>query len=165
MRSSDLGLGRRAFWRRRCPACGRAFRLRPTPGAAAELAGELVRRVPHANAAEIASEGASAGGCLCPYCGRQGPLELFLGRAQESFFDGAAEWIAAEVRFEQLRLAERTLGQNPYLTFLALPPAPPRLPAPAEVNELSAVPLLCCGGGLEIERGWEGDLHCPYCGR
>ncbi|MHB1846360.1 MAG: hypothetical protein ACYCWW_16170 [Deltaproteobacteria bacterium] len=163
MQTAGFALEKPVFWRRRCPACARAFRLRPSRTAQAALALEILRRAPHANADEIGARATAGGSCLCPYCGRRGPLEHFLGQGQEALFDRAAEWLGAELRFEQLRFAEQHLAENPFVTFVPVAPDSPSLRAPEEPRDLAPVPLLCCGEQLEIERDFQGDLSCPYC--
>ncbi len=159
MEMVDLGLGLRDLWGRRCPACHRSFRIRPLPRELSGLAREAARRLPHVNADEIQGAGDRA---LCPYCGRTAELAAFLTRAQDEFLDAASAWVTALVAYEQLAFVEQTLGQNPYQTFFAVRPEAPARPGPAAVD-LRPVPLGCCGGEIDLDPAWFGEIRCPYC--
>lgn len=161
MRIGSLGFDQPAFWRRRCPRCQRAFQLHPQREQASELARELLRRLPHANTHEFATSKGLAQP-RCPYCGASAALWEFLPKSVEAALDRQAAWLGAWIRCERLRLPERTLGQNPFVSFLPVPPKDPLGPV-RWAERLEPVPLVCCGGELSLEVGWAGTLCCPYC--
>jgi hypothetical protein len=142
----------------RCPSCHRSFRMHCAT-AIEGLVREMARRLPLANADEI-TRGPDA--AICPYCGRRAGVAAFLVKAQDEFLEATANWVAALVTFEQLAFIEQTLGQNPYQTFYAMKPVAPERPEPAP-NGLRPVPLGCCGGRIDLDPDWCGEIRCPYC--
>lgn len=167
MRSGDLGFrvslprDSTGFVRRGCPVCSRHFKLKNLPIEDRALQGALLSSLAHAN-------GDDAGPLPirhCPYCAHSTTADLFLTPTHRHYVEGWAQWLAAQVRYEQLRLVERTLNLNPYVTFLTVTPneAVPELPP--EPDDLSAVLLSCCREELKIGFGWTEEIFCPFCRR
>lgn len=154
-----LPLDRGGFCRRRCPDCQREFKVRWT-----EMEGRLILQhlgasIRFANLDEVAR----AHPLVCPYCAHRESADSFFTPAQREHLARRAESLEAEIRFEQLRHVERSLAENPYPTFLALPPAPFRASLGPEPDDMRVILLPCCEEEIKIRESWTGWIRCPYC--
>lgn len=155
-----LPLDRRGFLRRECSACHRQFKLRWSEQDAVLVMRRLGAELPHVNEHEVRPARAMR---TCPYCGAEADSDSFWTEEQRLFLTRKAAALGEEIRFEQLRHIERTLGQNPNLTFLPVPPAPFRLGVRAEPDDMRVVPMVCCGEDVKVRDSWTGSVHCPFC--
>lgn len=156
-----LPVDRRGFLRRECASCHRQFKLRWSEQDAVLALRRLGRELPHVNADEIASLSARR---ICPYCGAAAEPDEFWTEEQRLFLSRRAMALAEAIRFEQLRHVERTLSQNPYLTFLPVPPGPFLHGLRPEPDDMRVVPLVCCGEDVKVRDSWQGTVRCPFCG-
>ena len=147
------------FVRRACPVCSRPFKVRAGGAEEPILQAVFVHALAHANAEELSA----LPNRFCPYCGHQASAERFLTPAQRAYIEARAGAIAGQVRYEQLMEVERHLDDNPYLTFIAVPPAGAVSALPPEPDDLTAKPLLCCGGEIKLEPAWGQPFFCPHC--
>ncbi len=147
------------FVRRACPACSRQFKM-PARGADEPvLHAVFVLALAHANAQELPA----LPNRFCPYCGHAASAERFLTAAQREYVQARARATAGEVRYVQLKEVERHLDENPYLTFIPVPPEPAPGDLPPEPDDMEAAPLLCCGGELKLQASWRQPFFCPHC--
>jgi len=150
----------RGFFRRQCPDCQREFKIRWT-----ELEGSLILQhlgssIRFANWDEVAT----ASSLVCPYCAHREPASSFFTSAQREHLTRRAENLEAEIRFEQLRHVERSLADNPYPTFLAIPPAPFGDSIEPDPDDMRVVHLPCCGEEIKVREAWSERIRCPFCG-
>jgi len=155
-----LPLDRRGFLRRECATCHRQFKLRWSEQDAVLVMRRLGAELPHVNDHEVRPGTALR---TCPYCAVQADADTFWTEEQRLFLARKAAALGEEIRFEQLRHIERTLGQNPNLTFLPVPPAPFRFAVRAEPDDMRVVPMVCCGEDVKVRDSWTGAIHCPFC--
>ncbi len=158
---AELPVDRAGFLRKECSTCRRQFKLRRSDADAALFLRRIARALPHANGHEIASPLPIR---ACPYCGHRGDGDEWWTDEQRLFVTKIAGALAQEVRFEQLRHVERTLGQNPFLTFLPVAPAPFQSRLRPEEDDMRVLPLVCCTEEVKIRESWSGTIHCPFCG-
>ena len=156
-----LPLDRRGFLRRECGICHRQFKLRWSEQDPVHVLRRLGMEVPHVNAHEVRVEPTQR---TCPYCGTRDEVDAFWTEEQRLFLSRRAAALGAEIRFEQLRHVERTLGQNPHLTILPVAPEPPQGSVRAEPDDMRVVPMVCCGEDVKVRDTWTGAVHCPFCG-
>jgi predicted nucleic acid-binding Zn ribbon protein len=150
--SQDSG----GFVRRGCPACIRTFKVRSE---AALVQTAFVAAFQHANANELPALPARH----CPYCGTTAPADAFLTASQRGYIEACAKVMSEQVRHQQLRYAEETLTQNPYLTFLPVrPPGMPAEPLP-EPDDLRRRLLMCCDEEIKLAPEWRENIFCHYC--
>lgn len=155
----SIPLDPRGFFRRQCPGCHREFKLRWT-----DLDGSLILRhlgasVRFANDDEVAQ----AAPLVCPYCAHEEQAVSFFTPAQRAHLTKRAETLVAEIRFEQLRHVERSLADNPYPTFLAIPPEPFDGEIDPEPDDMQVVLLACCKEEIKVRDAWFDRIRCPYC--
>lgn len=155
----SLPLDPRGFFRRQCPGCRREFKLRWT-----EFDGSLVLRhlgaaIQFANADELAQ----AAPLICPYCAHEEQAGSFFTPELQAHLAKRAQNLVAEIRFEQLRHVERSLSDNPYPTFLAIPPEPFGEEIAPEPDDMRVVLLPCCGEEIKLPEAWAEGIRCPYC--
>lgn len=155
-----LPLDRRGFLRRECETCHRQFKLRWREHDAVLVMRRLGAELPHVNADEVET---SAARRVCPYCAARASADAFWTEEQRLFLSRKAASLGEEIRFEQLRHVERTIGQNPNLTFLPVPPQPGKLGVRAEPDDMRVVPMVCCGEDVKVRDTWSGAVHCPFC--
>lgn len=155
-----LPLDRRGFLRRECTTCHRQFKLRWSEQDAVLVMRRLGAELPHINADEV---GPGAAHRTCPYCAVGASADAFWTEEQRLFLSRKAAALGEEIRFEQLRHVERTLGQNPNLTFLPVAPSPMRLGVRSEPDDMRVVPMVCCGEDVKVRDSWTGSVHCPFC--
>lgn len=148
------------FSRRQCPDCHRQFKLRWTESDGGLVVRELGATIRFANDDEV---GEAAQLC-CPYCAHRAAAGTWWTEEQREFLEKRAATLQAEIRFEQLRHVERTLAENPYLTFLPVPPAPFQVSIRSEPDDMRIVPLVCCGEEVKVRESWQGAVRCPFCG-
>lgn len=156
-----LPLDRRGFLRRECASCHRQFKLRWSEQDAVLVMRRLGAELPHVNEHEVRPLLAHR---TCPYCGTVADADAWWTEEQRLFLSRRAAALGAEIRFEQLRHVERTLGQNPNPTFVPVPPAPTRAVVRPEPDDMRVVPMVCCGEDVKVRDSWAGAVHCPYCG-
>ena len=154
-----LPLDRAGFSRRRCPDCQREFKVRWTETEGRLLLHHLGASIRLANLDEVDQ----AHPLACPYCAHRESADGFFTPDQREHLARRAESLEAEIRFEQLRLVERSLGDNPYPTFLAIPPTPFQATLGPEPDDMRVVALPCCGEEIKIRESWTGWIRCPYC--
>lgn len=157
----ELPVDRRGFLRKECGSCRRQFKLRHTEADTTLFLRRVSKGLPHANEHEIAIASAPRS---CPYCGHRADADAWWTEEHRLCLSKIAASLSEEIRFEQLRYVERTLGQNPYLTFLPVAPAPFHSSMRAEPDDMRVVPLVCCGEEVKVRDTWTGSIHCPYCG-
>lgn len=114
----------------------------------------------HANADELSLPATR----YCPYCNLAAEAGGFLTTAQRGYLERCAEALAGQVRYEVLRQVERRLGENPFVTFVVIPPASSAPALPPEPDDLHREPLFCCGDEVKIQPSWQGAFHCFRCG-
>jgi uncharacterized Zn-finger protein len=156
-----LPLDRRGFLRRECAICHRQFKLRWSEQDAMLVMRRIGAELRHVNDHEVVGHAAAR---TCPYCGTAAEADAWWTEEQRLFLTKKAAALGEEIRFEQLRHVERTLGQNPNMTFLPVPPTPFRLSVRAEPDDMRVVPLVCCGEDVKVRDSWTGTIHCPFCG-
>ncbi len=147
------------FVRRSCPQCARFFKVGAHKSEDLLVQSTFVSALQHANADELPGLPTR----FCPYCGHQAQASAFLTEAQRGYIVGLAKELAGQVRYEQLRHAERHLDDNPYVTFVAVAPEAGELLAPPEPDDMAAAPLLCCGEDLKIKANWREPFFCHHC--
>ncbi|AKU90555.1 hypothetical protein [Vulgatibacter incomptus] len=157
----EFPVDRRGFLRRECAACHRQFKLRRSGADASIVLRRIMKSLPHVNEQEIR---AAISQRICPYCAHRADGDEWWTDEQRVFLGRMAAAIGEEVRFEQLRHVERTLGQNPYLTFLPVAPAPFEGASRTESDDMRVMPLVCCGEEVKIRESWTGSIRCPFCG-
>ena len=155
----SIPLDPEGFFRRQCPDCRREFKLRWT-----ELDGSLILRhlgtaIPFANGDEVAQDSP----LICPYCAHREQAVSFFTAAQRAHLAKRAESLVAEIRFEQLRHVERSLADNPYPTFLAIPPEPFHGTLEPDPDDMRVILLPCCSEEIKVGEGWDDSLCCPFC--
>jgi hypothetical protein len=155
--SRDAG----GFVRRECPRCQRDFKTRPCAHDGNILQRRLASLFPFENAHESFDEVPDA---WCLYCGHRAAGDEWLTAAQQAHMESVARAWANHVRYEQLAHVSRTLADNPRPTFVSV--RPPALPGPMapDVDDLRALPLVCCGEEVKAHWDWDGPLFCPRCG-
>ncbi|WP_373048462.1 hypothetical protein [Vulgatibacter sp.] len=156
-----LPLDRRGFLRRECSTCHRQFKLRWSEQDAVLLLRRLGNELRHENEHEVVTHPVSR---TCPYCSASAHADAWWTEEQRLYLSRKAAALGEEIRFEQLRHVERTIGQNPNLTFLPVPPAPFRAGVRAEPDDMRVIPLVCCGEDVKVRDSWTGTIHCPFCG-
>lgn len=156
----ELPVDTRGFLRKECGICHRQFKLRRMGLDGALFLRRVARALPHGNEHEISSPLPLRS---CPYCGRRADGDDWWTDEQRLFFTRISTSLAERVRFEQLRHVELTLGQNPYLTFLPVAPAPMLAQLRPEVDDMRLVPMVCCGEEIKIRESWTGTIRCPFC--
>lgn len=155
-----LPLDRRGFLRRECATCHRQFKLRWSEQDAVLVMRRLGAELRHVNDDEVVPHTVRR---TCPYCGAQADGDTWWTEEQRLFLTRKAAALGEEIRFEQLRHVERTLGQNPNLTFLPVAPTPFRDAVRPEPDDMRVVPLVCCGEDVKVRDSWTGTIHCPFC--
>lgn len=156
----ELPVDRRGFLRKECGNCHRQFKLRRLESDGAYFLRRMARGLTHGNEHEIPSTVPMRS---CPYCGRRAEGDEWWTEEQRLFLTRVATSLSEKVRFEQLRHVELTLGQNPYLTFLPVAPAPMVTQLRPEVDDMRLVPMVCCGEEIKIRESWTGTIRCPFC--
>jgi len=159
--SFELPVDRRGYLRKECSSCRRQFKLRFTDADNALFQRRVAKGLPHANEHEIATGAAVR---ICPYCAHHADADAWWTEEHRLWLGKIAASLSEEIRFEQLRYVERTLGQNPYMTFLPVAPAPFHGQMRAEADDMRVVPLVCCGEEVKVRESWAGPIHCPFCG-
>lgn len=147
------------FVRRSCPSCDRHFKV---PGRGVEEAlvhAAILGAVPHANAGELGPAEPRA----CPYCGHLASAEAFLTTVQRAWVEQWSKSLASELRVTQLRQLEQRLGQNPYLTYVVVPPLAPPARLPAEPDDMAALRVSCCDDEVKLKGSWLEPYYCPRC--
>jgi hypothetical protein len=157
----DLQLVRdpRGFVRRACPSCGRHFKVRGGGGEDALVHSAITGAVPHANAGELPPAAHRA----CPYCGHTALADAFLTPIQRGWVEKWSKSLASEVRVTQLRQLAQRLDDNPYLTFVVVPPTAPPDRLPAEPDDMRTVAVWCCDDEVKLKRTWREPFYCPQC--
>lgn len=155
----SIPLDPRGFFRRQCPDCRREFKLRWT-----ELDGSLILRqlgssIPFANGDEVAKTSP----LVCPYCAHEAQAVAYFTPAQKKLLTERAASLEAEIRFEQLRHVERSLSDNPYPTFLAIPPEPFGAVIDPEPDDMRVLLLPCCEEEIKVQEAWGEEVRCPFC--
>lgn len=147
--------------RRECRRCHRIFKIR-----AGALDGEAVQRVLAERLGEANREElpASEPERFCPYCGVAGPEHGWLTAEQRSVVEKRADHLRRELRHVQLQHPQKTLAQNPNVTYLAVAPAPFEAKFSEQADVLRAFPLLCCRETVRLTSAWHGPVHCYFCG-
>lgn len=144
---------------RECPKCHRTFRVAEPPGEEQPTRAAFVAALRPANADELSG----ARERFCPYCGHRAPSDAFLTAAQREYVQAWAQRVVRDVRYEQLRLPERTLSQNPYVTYVTVEPPPFVPPRPSE-PDARALSLVCCGERVVLDSPRCDSFVCPGCG-
>lgn len=155
----SIPLDPKGFFRRQCPDCRREFKLRWT-----ELDGSLILRhiggfIPFANGDEVAP----ASALVCPYCAHKEQALSFFTATQREHLTKRAESLEEEIRFEQLRHVERSLADNPYPTFLAIPPEPFGSAIEPDPDDMQVILLPCCEEEIKVREAWFDSIRCPFC--
>lgn len=148
------------FIRRCCPKCTRHFKLHTSSEEDALVQNVFHHFLSHANPDELPEVRER----FCPYCGHSGDGAEFLIASHRSWIESCADALAGEVRYEVLHQVERRLGDNPFVTFVVLPPGPHRSNPGVEPNDLRREPMLCCRQEIKILPSWRSGLFCPHCG-
>lgn len=154
-------LDRRGYFRRECPDCHRQFKLRWSERDAQLVQRRLHGLLAHHNEHELSKVHALR---HCPYCGHLAEADVWWTEEQRLFLQKRSAALGEEIRFEQLRLIERTLEQNPYPTFLPVAPVPFAFATRPEPDDMRVVPLVCCGEDVKVRESWTGPVICPFCG-
>ncbi len=160
----QLPLDAAGYSRRACPHCKAEFKVRVSRRDARVLAAALVRRVVHLNASEARPGDVPR---HCPYCGAGADAEAFWTEEHRAWFDREASSLERELRWRRLRAPLDRLAQNPRPTYVPVTPRP-RRPAPlrddGQDQDLTGVPLPCCGEEVKVSDGWSGPVRCHFCG-
>ena len=156
-----LGVDARGLVRRECPSCHRTFKVRAGPSDATAVFRALARLLNHVNDSEL--------GCMpperhCPYCGEVAPEDGWLTVEQRAAVEKRADHWRRELRYHQLLQPQLTLSENPYVTYLAVPPDPYVAEPPEGEDALKPFPLICCNETLRIAGSWHGTVRCHICG-
>jgi len=157
--SVTIPLDPQGFFRRQCPDCHREFKLRWTEFDGGLILRHLGASIRFANADEVAPDAP----LTCPYCAHEGQADAFSTPAQRAHLARRAQFLEAEIRFEQLRHVERSLSDNPYPTFLAVPPEPFREEIEPEPDDMQVVHLACCREDIKVPETWIDRIRCPFC--
>lgn len=155
-----LPVDRAGFLRRECPCCHRQFKLRWSEREGRGILRSLGEVVAHENVEEVGPDGTLD----CPYCAHRADESAWWTEEQRVYLSKRATTLDEEIRFEQLRHMEHTLAENPYLTFLPVPPAPFQVSIRSEPDDMRIVPLVCCGEEVKVRESWQGAVRCPFCG-
>jgi hypothetical protein len=162
VRQEELELPRdgAGYARRACPRCLAHFKVRVGRRDERVLAAAITRR---ADAIEAGLAPASPR--HCPYCGECDEAERFWTDEQLRWVDAHARRLADEVRWRRLRAPLERLAANPRPTYvLVFPPARPLPPPRDDPDDMTAIPLPCCGEEQKVSGGWIGPVRCHYCG-
>ncbi len=149
----------RGFVRRACPACARHFKVGAQNGDESVIHAVFVVALDHANAEELPALPQR----FCPYCGHAASADRFLTASQRQYVEACARTTAGMVRYEQLLEVERHLDENPYVTFIAVPPDEELPSLPPEPDDMQPAPLWCCGEELKLKSSWKQPFFCPQC--
>lgn len=149
------------FVRRECPFCERQFKTIAGPFDAACVHRRVARALVHHNADEAP---AGREPLHCPYCGKEAPLDAFFTPQQVRYLERVVAALAEEVRYQQLSHVRRTLSQNPYPTFVPVPPSQPSPVLAPEPDDMEVRAFLCCAEDAKVESHWRGAVHCVRCG-
>ena len=156
-----LALDPGGLLRRECEECHRVFKVRVGELDAHSTFRALARHLVHANDAELADIPPER---FCPYCPATAPDDAWFTAEQRAAVEQRADHWRRELRYQQLSQPRRTLGDNPFVTYLAVPPEPmPKRAAPVP-DGLRPFPLLCCREVLFISSAWHGPVRCHFCG-
>ena len=147
------------FVRRACPQCSRHFKVNAKPSESLVVQAAFLALVQHGNAEEV--DGVPSR--FCPYCGYQAAGDAFLTPAQREYIGACAKAVSNAVRYEQLRVVETRLSQNPYITFLPVKPVDPVPALPPEPDDMQPETLRCCGDELKLKANWEHAFFCHHC--
>lgn len=159
LRALRLPIDRSGFVRRCCPGCRKHFKTQPSLEDGRTLWRALKARLSHA-----LPEGFDEGEvCFwtCPYCAAPAASDDWLTESQRQGIDRFAERYSSHVHHAQLEHATR----DPLIRPTFLPVAPDALPQALgrEPDDLSPLPLICCGDVLKIDPEWGAPIHCPRC--
>ena len=149
------------FVRRECPRCQRQFKTPGGPADGAIVQRYLAKHLQLENCHEVTADDVLF---HCVYCGCGARADEWCTPQQRAWMERVANALRAQMRFEQLTFAYRTLRDNPGPTFLAVAP-PCDLPQlEYEPDDMRRASFFCCVEDVKLDARWRRCVCCPRCG-